>query len=93
MQIDDVRQKFRRFRVLIMGQANVGTTTILKKICNSTDDPEIYSKKGKKVGSHIVLFVWMGIEVCDQLDQAWIQETTGVSASGTIDWIIHVVCG
>ena len=65
MQVDDIRQKFGRFRILIMGRANAGKTTILKKICNSTDDPEIYNEKGEKVGSRIVLLVRTGIEVCD----------------------------
>lgn len=38
-----------RFRILIVGRANAGKTTILKKICNTTDDPEIYNSQGKKV--------------------------------------------
>ena len=58
MQVDDIRQKFGQFRILIMGRANVGKTMILKKICNSMDDPEIYNEKGEKVGSCIVL--WSG---------------------------------
>ena len=57
MQIDDIRKKFGRFRVLIIGRANAGKTTILKKICNSTEDPEIYDNQGKKVGSYIVRLV------------------------------------
>ena len=57
MQIDDIRKKFGRFRVLIIGRANAGKTTILKKICNSTEDPEIYDDKGNKVGSYIVRLV------------------------------------
>ncbi|KAF9460676.1 hypothetical protein BDZ94DRAFT_1169286 [Collybia nuda] len=38
-----------RFRILIVGRANAGKTTILKKICNTTDDPEIYNGRGEKV--------------------------------------------
>jgi GTPase SAR1 family protein len=30
------------FRVLIIGRANAGKTTILKKVCNTTDEPRIY---------------------------------------------------
>ena len=93
MQIDDVRKKFGRFRVLIMGRANAGKTTILKKICNSTEDPEIYDDQGKKVWSHIVLLVPTGIETGDQLDPARIQESAGVSTSGTVGLVVRVVCG
>ncbi|KAG2048029.1 hypothetical protein BDR06DRAFT_896278, partial [Suillus hirtellus] len=38
--------------VLIMGRANAGKTTILQKVCNTTDQPEIYNTKGKKCGNH-----------------------------------------
>ncbi|KAF9461184.1 hypothetical protein BDZ94DRAFT_1196695 [Collybia nuda] len=38
-----------RFRILIMGRANAGKTTILKKICNTTDEPEIYNSEGEKI--------------------------------------------
>ena len=57
MQIDDIRKKFGRFRVLIIGRANAGKTTILKKICNSIEDPEIYDDQGNRVGLYIVRLV------------------------------------
>ena len=57
MQIDDIRKKFGRFRVLIIGRANSGKTTILKKICNSIEDPEIYDDQGNRVGLYIVRLV------------------------------------
>ncbi|KAG9317845.1 hypothetical protein JVU11DRAFT_2071 [Chiua virens] len=49
MQVDSIRKKFGRFRILIVGRANAGKTTILKQICNSTEDPVIYDGHGKKV--------------------------------------------
>ncbi|KAG9308510.1 hypothetical protein JVU11DRAFT_11854 [Chiua virens] len=49
MQIDNIREKFGRFRILIIGRANAGKTTILKQICNSTEDPEVYDGSGNKV--------------------------------------------
>ena len=50
MQVEDhIRKKFGRFRILIIGRANAGKTTILKKICDSTEDPEIYDDKGNRV--------------------------------------------
>jgi hypothetical protein len=32
-----------RFRVLIIGRANAGKTSILQRVCDTTDSPEIYS--------------------------------------------------
>jgi septin family protein len=49
----DLRERIGRFRVLIVGRANAGKTTILQKVCNTTDDPEIYDTKGKKVRAMI----------------------------------------
>ena len=31
-----------QFRVLIIGRANAGKTTILKRVCDTTESPEIY---------------------------------------------------
>ncbi|KAF8057009.1 hypothetical protein FPV67DRAFT_1529749 [Lyophyllum atratum] len=45
----DLRSKCRHFRILIIGRANAGKTTILKKVCNSIEDPEIFSPSGKKL--------------------------------------------
>ncbi|KAH0826998.1 GTP-binding protein [Lanmaoa asiatica] len=38
----NLQDKFGRFRILIVGRANAGKTTILRGICNSTENPEIY---------------------------------------------------
>ena len=45
----DLRSKCGHFRILIMGRANAGKTTILKKVCNSIDEPEIFSPSNEKV--------------------------------------------
>jgi ribosome biogenesis GTPase A len=44
----ELRKKAGRFRILVIGKPNAGKTTILKKICNTTDDAEIYNGRGKK---------------------------------------------
>jgi GTPase SAR1 family protein len=31
-----------QFRVLVIGKANAGKTSILKKVCDTTENPEIY---------------------------------------------------
>ncbi|KDR79305.1 hypothetical protein GALMADRAFT_1233028 [Galerina marginata CBS 339.88] len=50
----DLRSKCGHFRILVIGRANAGKTTILKKVCNSTDDPEIFSPSGKKLDPTVV---------------------------------------
>ena len=45
----ELMKKFERFRILIVGRANAGKTTVLQRICNSTEDPEIYNDRGEKV--------------------------------------------
>lgn len=45
----EYRSKFQHFRTLIIGRANAGKTTLLKKVCNSIEDPEIFSPSGEKV--------------------------------------------
>jgi hypothetical protein len=44
-----IRRKAGRFRVLIMGRANAGKTTILQKVCNTEEQPEIFNSRGNKV--------------------------------------------
>ncbi|KAI6013297.1 hypothetical protein EDC04DRAFT_3071173 [Pisolithus marmoratus] len=51
---NEYMKKIRRFRILVMGRANAGKTTILRRVCNSTDKPEIFDGKGNKIESDIV---------------------------------------
>ena len=46
-----IRRECPQFRVLIIGKANAGKTTILRKVCNAEPDvePVIYDAKGKRV--------------------------------------------
>ncbi|KAJ7730912.1 GTP-binding protein [Mycena metata] len=44
-----LRRKCQHFRILVIGRANAGKTTLLKKVCDSVEEPEIYSPSGKKV--------------------------------------------
>ncbi|KAI5987221.1 hypothetical protein EDD15DRAFT_2173989 [Pisolithus albus] len=43
-----------RFRILVMGRANAGKTTILERVCSTTDNPEIFNGKGEKVDAAVV---------------------------------------
>ena len=53
---ENIREKFGRFRILVVGRANAGKTTLLRGICNSTENPEIYDGAGNKV--------WIQVDVC-----------------------------
>jgi len=46
-----IRHECPQFRVLIIGKANAGKTTILRKVCNAKPDakPIVYDPEGKKV--------------------------------------------
>ncbi|KAG5649287.1 hypothetical protein H0H81_004834, partial [Sphagnurus paluster] len=50
----DLRKKAGRFRILVIGRANAGKTTILQKVCNTTDQPEIFDKEGNKLDPAVV---------------------------------------
>ncbi|KIO03843.1 hypothetical protein M404DRAFT_144958 [Pisolithus tinctorius Marx 270] len=47
-------KNIERFRILVMGRANAGKTTVLQRVCNSTEKPEIFDGKGNKVWSYRV---------------------------------------
>jgi GTPase SAR1 family protein len=52
-QVPDIK-----FRVLIIGRANAGKTSILQRVCETTESPIIYRKtqwKTERVGGPTVL--------------------------------------
>ena len=38
-----LRAKYTHFRILVIGRANAGKTTLLKRVCNTKEDP-VYSE-------------------------------------------------
>ncbi len=42
-------QKYHYFRILVIGRANAGKTTLLKRVCNTTDEPCIYDEKSNSL--------------------------------------------
>ena len=46
---ENLREKFGRARILIVGRANAGKTTILRAICNTTENSKIYDGDGNEV--------------------------------------------
>ena len=51
----ELRKKAGRSRILIIGRANSGKTTILQKICKTDENPDIFNSKGEKVRSMSLL--------------------------------------
>ena len=47
----DLRAKYTCFRILVIGRANAGKTTLLQRVCNTTEDPCIYDKNNKNLVS------------------------------------------
>ncbi|KAJ6537903.1 hypothetical protein B0H19DRAFT_1079007 [Mycena capillaripes] len=50
----DLRSKCSHFRVLVIGRANAGKTTLLKKVCDSIEDPEIFDTEGDRIDAGVV---------------------------------------
>ncbi|KAJ7018943.1 era-like GTP-binding protein [Mycena alexandri] len=48
----ELRRKCPQFRILVLGRANAGKTTLLKKVCESIEDPEIYGPDNERRGIH-----------------------------------------
>ncbi|THU99781.1 hypothetical protein K435DRAFT_658211, partial [Dendrothele bispora CBS 962.96] len=44
-----LREKYEHFRVLVIGRANAGKTTLLKRVCNTDEDPCIYDEERKNL--------------------------------------------
>ena len=38
-----------RFRILVIGRSNAGKTTLLQRICNTTELPEVFNSDGEEV--------------------------------------------
>jgi GTP-binding protein EngB required for normal cell division len=46
-----LRTKYTRFRILVIGRANAGKTTLLQRVCNTAEDPCIYDDNDKNLVS------------------------------------------
>ena len=50
-----LRAKYRRFCILVIGRANAGKTTLLKRVCNTTEDPCIYDEEKNLVSNQLIV--------------------------------------
>ncbi|KAG1777992.1 GTP-binding protein [Suillus placidus] len=55
MDPSKIREKIGRFRILVIGRANAGKTTILQRVCNTRENPQIYNSAGKKVDPTVLM--------------------------------------
>ncbi|KIK41625.1 hypothetical protein CY34DRAFT_85115 [Suillus luteus UH-Slu-Lm8-n1] len=55
MDSSTLRKQFSRFRILIIGRANAGKTTILQRVCKTRESPEIYNNVGKKIDPAVLM--------------------------------------
>ena len=70
MNPETVRKHFDRigrFRVLVIGRSNAGKTTLLQRVCNTTEHPEVCNAKGEKVG-YLTAQYWKVMHEYFQLD-------------------------
>jgi len=51
LDAQQIRDECPQFRILIIGKANAGKTTILRKVCNAKPDakPIVYDGEGKEI--------------------------------------------
>ncbi|PPQ94983.1 hypothetical protein CVT25_003759 [Psilocybe cyanescens] len=50
----ELRSRYTHFRVPVIGRANAGKTTLLKRVCNTTEEPSIYDDGKNLRGIHDV---------------------------------------
>jgi len=52
-----IRDECPQFRILVIGKANAGKTTILRKVCNAKPDekPVIYDAEGNNIKQNVCL--------------------------------------
>ncbi|KAG1734474.1 hypothetical protein EDB19DRAFT_1727131 [Suillus lakei] len=55
MDSSELRQKCKRFRILIVGRANSGKPTILQRVCKTQENPKMYNSAGEQVRSMILV--------------------------------------
>ncbi|OAX34850.1 hypothetical protein K503DRAFT_774089 [Rhizopogon vinicolor AM-OR11-026] len=81
---EDIREKFGRFRILVVGRANAGKTTLLQRVCNTTKKPEIFNSRGEKIDATVVQ---------SSLDRGYHDITNELVFGSNPDFVFHDSCG
>ncbi|KAG2131590.1 GTP-binding protein [Suillus bovinus] len=55
MDPSEIRQRIDRFRALVIGRANAGKTTMLRRVCNTRENPDIYNSAGEKIDPTVLM--------------------------------------
>ncbi|KAG2029872.1 hypothetical protein BDR03DRAFT_1017817 [Suillus americanus] len=55
MDPSQIRERIGRFRILVIGRANAGKTTILQRVCNTRENPVIYNSAGKMIDATVLI--------------------------------------
>ena len=87
LDIAKIKEHFDRighFRVLVIGRSNAGKTTLLQRVCNTTEAPEIYNSKGEKVKYLIVQHHRLLMHGNSQLDPKIVHGS--LEASCKLEW-------
>ena len=50
-----LRATYTHFRILVIGRANAGKTTLLKRVCNTTEEPSIYDEDKNLVSYQLIV--------------------------------------
>jgi len=80
MQPHDIKKKIGRFRILVVGRANAGKTTLLQRVCNTTENPEVFNGAGKKVNTTFCATSESPTDQSDQINAAIVKSTVYVCA-------------
>ena len=68
-----------QFRVLVIGRANAGKTSILQRVCETTESPTIYRGNEEVRGPSFCIRVWFHF----RLEQVKLNPSVNVSNDGT----------
>ena len=69
-----------QFRILVIGRANAGKTTILRRLCDAIGEPIILGPNGEKV-KHILEFTWCQILTSMSMILDWVIDRRSILES------------
>ena len=90
-QMAELRDMFTQFRILVIGRANAGKTTILRNLCNATGEPVIFDPTGKKVKYMIQVHARYS-HLCpwSQIEPSALDPSLQVNGSLVLAWVVLV---
>ena len=77
------RTPVTQFRVLVIGRANAGKTSILQRVCETTESPTIY-RGNEEVRNMVQAFFYKSDSYCRQVT---LNPTMDVSNTGDSHWL------